>query len=295
MVVNGGIGAVALYGLTQILLGQLVLPQLEVGPAQRIEIGAVHRLQLDGLANQLESLGQAHSLVGQHVAEVIEGHGVGGIQFQGLAEELFGGLVMLLAFSPLAAKEEQVGAVLLLGGKRGCLGEVFVGVFPAAQAHLHLAQGQPDHAVFLRAVQQPPGQSQALVGLALVGQLAGQHQLELAILGVGFDGLARDLDGLVEDPGVAVGVHLPLVAPQGQIATHVDELLIGADGRVDLVLLVIDGPQPFQEDAAIVLFLDCIRAVGVRGHFHHLLVGLGGLVEAAQHVQQQTLVIAGFQ
>ena len=71
--------------------------------------------------------------------------------------------------------------------------------------------------------------------------------------------------------------------------------LVGGDGLGDLVLLVIDRPQPLQEDAAIVLLLGGVGAVGVRGQVHHLLEDLRGFVEAAQHIQQQPLVVAGFQ
>ena len=144
-------------------------------------------------------------------------------------------------------------------------------------------------------VEQPLGHRQPFVGLALVGQFPGQHQLQVAILGVGLDGLARNFDRLVELLGVAVGVHLELVAAHRRFAAHVDQFLIGGNGLGGLVLLVIDRPQPLQEDAAIVLLLGGVSAVGVRGQVHHLLEDLRGLVEAAQHVQQQPFVIAGFQ
>ena len=73
---------------------------------------------LDGLADHLERLGQADALVGQHVAEIVQGHGVGGVEIQRLAEELLGRLKVLLPLGQLAPQEEQVGAVFLLGGQR---------------------------------------------------------------------------------------------------------------------------------------------------------------------------------
>ena len=112
---------------------------------------------IDGLANHLERLGQPGALVGQHVAEVIEGHGVGGVQIEHLAEELLGGLVVLLPLGQLAAQEEQVDAVFLLGGQRLGLVEGIFGVLPAAQAGVHLGQGDPDDAIIVGVVEQPLG------------------------------------------------------------------------------------------------------------------------------------------
>ena len=250
---------------------------------------------LDGLANHLERFRQPDALVGQHVAEVVEGHGVGGVEVEDLAEELLGGLEVLLPLGQLAAQEEQVDAVFLFGGEGLGLVEGVFGIFPAAQADIHLAERDPDDAVVVGVVEQALGHGEAFVGFALVGQLAGQHQLQVAILGIGRDGLAGDFDGLVELLGVAVGVHLALVAAHGGVAAHVDHLLVGGDGLVGLVLLVIDGAEALEEDAAVVLFLVGVGAVGVGGEIDHGRVGLRGLVEAAQHVEQQAFVVAGFE
>ena len=163
------------------------------------------------------------------------------------------------------------------------------------QPRVHVAQRQQDRAVLVGVVEQALGQVQAFVVPALVHQFAGQHQLQIAVLGIGFDRLLCDLHSLVEHLGVAVGVHLALVAARGHVAAHVDHLLVGGDGLVDLVLLVVDRAQPLKEDAAIVLFLGGVRAVGVRGLVHHLLVGGGGLVVVAQHVEQQAFVVAGLE
>ena len=55
------------------------------------------------------------------------------------------------------------------------------------------------------------------------------------------------------------------------------------------------GAEPFEEDAAIVLFFVGVRAVGMRCEVDHGRVGLRGLVKAAQNVEQQAFVVAGFQ
>jgi hypothetical protein len=54
------------------------------------------------------------------------------------------------------------------------------------------------------------------------------------------------------------------------------------------------GAEPFEEDAAIVLFLVGISAVGMAGEVDHGRVGLSGLIEAAQDVEQHAFVVAGF-
>ena len=115
------------------------------------------------------------------------------------------------------------------------------------------------------------------------------------VLGIGFDRLARNFDSFVELLGVAIGVHLALVAAQRCVAAHVDHLLVSGDGLVGLVLLVIDGAQALEKDAAIVLLVGGVGAVGVRGEIDHVLVDLRGFVEAAQHIEQQALVVAGFE
>ena len=49
VVVDGGIGLIALHGLAQVFFGQFILAQLEVGPAERVEVGAVHRFDVQRL------------------------------------------------------------------------------------------------------------------------------------------------------------------------------------------------------------------------------------------------------
>ena len=100
--------------------------------------------------------------------------------------------------------------------------------------------------------------------MALVGQFPGQHQLHVAVLGIGGDCFARNLERLIKLVGVAVGVHLALVAALGGIAAQIDHLLVGGNGIVGFVFFHVDPAQPLQEDAAVVLFLVGISAIGVR-------------------------------
>ncbi len=131
--------------------------------------------------------------------------------------------------------------------------------------------------------------------MALIGQFAGQHQLQVAVLGIRRNRLARNVDGFVELVVVAIGVHFTLVAAHRWVAAQVDHLLVSGERLVGLVLLEVNRAQPLQEDAAIVLFFAGVGAVGVRGQIDHALVGLRRLIQPAQHIQQQALVVAGFE
>ena len=135
----------------------------------------------------------------------------------------------------------------------------------------------------------------AFVDFVGVGQFAGQHQFQVIVLWVDLDGLARDFDGFIELLGVAIGVDLALIAAQSGVATHVDHFLICGDGVLSLVLLVVDGAEAFEEDAAIVLLVVGVGAVGVRGEVDHVLVDLNGFIVAAEDVEQQAFVVAGLE
>ena len=292
---NGSVGLVALDGLTQILLGLLELAKLEVRPAQRIQVSAVHGFDVHGLANQLERLRQANPLVGQHVSQIIERCGTVRFQVQRLAEELLGGVQMLLPLGQRALQEQQVGAVFRFVGERGSLGVSVVGVFPAAHFSIELAQLQPHGAVFIGVVEQAPGQGNGFVVLALFNQGPGQHQLHVRVLGICVRSLARQVRGLIEHLGVDVGLHLLFNGALCAFAAHVDHLLVSGNGLVGLILFVIDRAQMLEEKAAVALFLGGVSAVGMRGQLDHLLEGLRSLVKAAQHVQQVAFLEAGFE
>ena len=201
---------------------------------------------------------------------------------------------MLLALGQFAAQEQQIGLVFLLRRERLGLAEGVFGILPAAQADIHLAESDPDNTVLGSVGEQALGQRDAFICLVLGGQFTGQHQLQIAVLGVGRNGLARDLDGLFELLGVAVGIHLSLEAAVCRLATHIHHLLVGGNRLLGLVLLQVDGAETPEEDAAIVLFLVGVRAIGMRREIHHCRVGLGGLVKATEHVEQQALVVASF-
>ena len=110
--------------------------------------------------------------------------------------------------------------------------------------------------------------------LPAVGQLTGEHQFQIAVLGIGLDRLARDFDRLVELLGIAIGIDLALVAAECRVAAHVNQFLVGRDCLIGLVLLAIDCAEAFEKDAAVVLFFRSVGAVGMRGELNHVLVDL---------------------
>ena len=118
MIVDGGVGVDALVGLAEVLFGQGVLARLEVDPAERVEIGAVLRVEFDGLADHGQGLGQMHAAIGEHVAEVVEDGRVLGIDREGLAELSLGLVVELLAVVERAAEEVDVELLVGLRGQR---------------------------------------------------------------------------------------------------------------------------------------------------------------------------------
>ena len=86
----------ALRGFDQGVFRGLVLAQLEVGPAQRIEIGAIGGIEIDCLLDHAESFIQLDPAVGQHVTEIVERGGVLRITHENFAEHLFRLIVFLL-------------------------------------------------------------------------------------------------------------------------------------------------------------------------------------------------------
>ena len=116
--------------------------------------------------------------------------------------------------------------------------------------------------------------------MALVGEFSCQHQFQVAILGIGGHGLLSHVERFIELMRAAIGVDFSLVAAHRNTAAQVDHLLVCRNCLFHLVLFQAHGSQPFEEDAAVVLLLFGIRAVGVRDlrGIHHLLVNLDGFV-----------------
>src|SRR5437867_444904 len=86
VLVDGRVAGDPMGGLFQVKFRQVQPVHLEICPAEAVEVGAVIRLELQGLLNVFHGLIQAHAAVGEHVAEVVRGRGVQGIRGQDFLE-----------------------------------------------------------------------------------------------------------------------------------------------------------------------------------------------------------------
>ena len=94
-----------LRGSGEIVFRQVVLAQLEIRPAQGIQIGAIRRLQFDRFFDHSRGFVELDSTIGKHVAKIIEDGGIIGAARQYLAENLFCVIVFLLTLESCGAQE----------------------------------------------------------------------------------------------------------------------------------------------------------------------------------------------
>jgi hypothetical protein len=99
MVVDAGVGAGAVDGLAQVLFRQGILAHLEVDPAERIEEGAVLRVESTAFLIMASELREIDAAIGEHVAEIVEDGRVLRVDDERLAVLGFGLVVLLLAVS----------------------------------------------------------------------------------------------------------------------------------------------------------------------------------------------------
>ena len=104
-----------------------------------------------------------------------------------------------------------------------------------------------------------------------------------------------DRDRLVKHLGVAIDIDLVLISAQSIFAAQIDHLLVGRDGFIDLVLLVVNRAEPLKEDGAIIFLVGGIGAIGMGGQVDHVFVDLGSLVITAKNIEQQSFVVACLQ
>src|SRR5262249_5459019 len=90
-------------GLRQVDLRRFELPEPEVDPTQRIEVGAVSRLAPHRFLEELVRLLEVLSAIGPHVAEVVLRGRVVGPQLQEIPEDFLG---VGVAAAPLEARAE---------------------------------------------------------------------------------------------------------------------------------------------------------------------------------------------
>src|SRR5665213_915491 len=161
--------------LTKIVFGQNVLPRLEIGPAKRIEIRAVLRIRRDRLAQQLDRFRQLDAAVREHVAEVVLDQGVPRIDRQSVAELGFGLVGHLLPVGKPPTIEVENHFVIGLGSQHFRLVQLRRRFLPALGIDFHIRNGVVHVAVFWRAVQLLLAETDRVIQLACVGELASVH------------------------------------------------------------------------------------------------------------------------
>src|SRR5204863_4231133 len=70
------------------------LTELEVRPAQRIDVGPVPGIELDGTLREADGFVEVLALLGQHVAEIVERRRVVGLPFEDAAQQPQSGLAL---------------------------------------------------------------------------------------------------------------------------------------------------------------------------------------------------------
>ena len=95
MVLHDGVLDELFRGPGEKLLGPWKVVLFVVRPAQTVEIAAVVRIERHGLRQEPDGLVQAFATLGEHVPEVVERRGVGGIEREHRAKGFFGTGVLL--------------------------------------------------------------------------------------------------------------------------------------------------------------------------------------------------------
>ncbi len=97
------------------------------------------------------------------------------------------------------------------------------------------------------------GERNGFLGMPGIAKLSGQHQLNGFVLGERLRCIARHIGRLVVRLGIAIGVHLTLIAAFGELAAKREQLPVGGNGRFRVVLLALYVRQPVQENGTVVL------------------------------------------
>ena len=282
--------------LGQALFGQVILAELEIGPAQGVEVGAVGGLQGDGLLDVVERIFELHAAIGIHVTEIVEGDGALRVDGEYFPEFSFRLVVFLFAFIGGAAQEVNIFLVFGLGGKKFGLVERLLGITPALQARVHDGEADVDVAILRRAFEQRADIGERLVGIAGVGELSVQHHAQVAVVRQflhGFFGYGGSFGPLL---GFAVGIDDVLIAGFGVVlAADSQQLAEGFDRRGIVFLVAIDHAQALDKDSAIVAVGLGVAIVGLLGFLQQILQNLYGFVVARLRLVNHRDVVWNFE
>src|SRR6185369_125625 len=268
----------ALRSLDQRVFRGLVFAQLEIGPAQRIEIGAVSGIEIYRFLDHAESFVQLDPAVGKHVAQIVQRCGILRIACQNFTEHILRRLIFFLAFEGRAAQEIDILLVFVLGRELFRLVESFLGFRPALEAAVHLGQRDVNVAVLGSALQQRLDLLQSRIGLTHVRKLGRVHHLQAAIVGQLLNRFLGGVRGLLPLLVFAVGIDDLLVAALGILVAqgyHFPECL---DGLGIILVVAINRAQTFQKHRSVVLLGLGVTVVGLLGLLEQILQDLDRLV-----------------
>ena len=176
------IGVDALVGLAQALFRLGVLSRLEVGPAQRVQIGAVLGFEVDRLANHLERLRQLLALFSEHVSEVVQHRRIPRVDHQSLAELDLSLVVHLLAIVKLSAQKKSKQLFFGFGRQSAGLVQLCARVLESLEPNVHLDKSFQRVEVIRISGQLRLCQGQTLVHLPHVGELLRVRHLDRVVL-----------------------------------------------------------------------------------------------------------------
>ena len=136
------------------------------------------------------------------------------------------------------------------------------------------------------------GERDAFVGLAGIGELAGEHQGNVAVFRQLSSGFAGDFSSFVVLLGFAVGIDFALIALRDEFAAELQHLVVGVDGLQGLVLLAVEDGEAIKEEGARILFRLGILAGGMLRLVDELLQDGSGFVVLAEGFVGERLVEA---
>src|SRR5271166_371539 len=289
---NGWVAANLLRSTPQIIFCQIVITHPVIDPAQRVQIGAILRVERDRAANVGQCVLQAGAAVSQHVAEIVQGLRVLGIAGNDFAERLLRQLVFLLALVDGAGDKDRIILVFLLGGQLQGLVDTGFRVGPVFDPAIHLGQRDIHLAVVGGALEHRLHLINGRAHFSHVSALRRRHDLQRAIAGellrrfLGSGG--RELPLLL----IAVGFDDLLVTANRVVVAEVGHAAEGVNRQLRLVGFAVDGAQPLQEDGAIVLVGGVVFTVRVLGLLQQLVEqGDGVVVLALRFVDHRDVVL----
>src|SRR5579871_2124329 len=295
MILHRGIRTHAQRRLGKIFFREIVLAQLEISPAKRIEVGAVGGIEADGGFDVIERFVEFHAAIDIHVTEIVQRNGALRIEDENLFEFRLGLLVLLFALE--GGTTQEVNVFLVFGLERELLGlvERLFGIAPALEARVHDRQAEVDVAILVVAFEQRADIGQRLFGIAGIIKLHVQHHAQIAIIGHLLRGFPGDGGSLRPILGIAISVDDVLIAGAGVVVAQRNHLAEGLGGVGVIFLIAIDHSEALEKDSAIIAIGLRVGAVRLFGFLNQVLQNLDGLVVAGLSLVNDRHVVRHFE